>query len=217
MRHCLYLILVVLFVAPQAHAQQKGKPIPVLFISDEVIMNEDLPEHEQFFTLFKNKYIRYTPPKFAPQFIPIQQKGLTASGVLQVMPDILKHRPHVAVVALGFAEARQGVDTDLIYNGLEQLVETLKRNYMYVILLGTRAPEEADLGYASRFNNMYAEIAQRQQVAFYPDIYANLRRERDTFIPGTYTPTKYGVNYAMSAMAPWLDNVTSAITRRYQP
>lgn len=189
--------------------------MPVLVITDEVVLNEELPENEQFLSLYKGVFARYISNRISPSFVPIQQEGLTASSVLQIMPDILKHRPHVAFIALGFSEARQGVDPDLIYNGLEQLIEVLKQNHVYVILAGARAPDTAELAYATRFNNMYSEIANRQQVAFYPDIFMNLRDQRDTFVAGSYVPTQYGINYAVGQLDPFMKQILNALSKRY--
>ena len=211
-----YLYAWIMFVAmalnSQAYAVQE---IPVLFLSDEVVLNDELEYDETFLERFRLTFNRYLPNTVTTRFIPVQAKGMTASSVLQVMPEILEHRPHVAVVALGYSEARQGVDSLLIYNGIEQLIETLKQHHVYVIMLGARAPDSAPLSYQAQVNNMYAEIAKRQNVFLYPDVYYGLRQHRDMFVTGTSLPTKYGIAMAIQQMEPHIKAIGNQLGKRY--
>jgi acyl-CoA thioesterase I len=93
--------------------------------------------------------------------------GDTTAGGLARVDFSVRDDTDVAVVALGGNDLLQGVSTDQVRRNLDQIITRLKGRGMTVVLAGMRAPPQFG-AYAAEFDALYADLARKHDVAFYP-------------------------------------------------
>lgn len=94
--------------------------------------------------------------------------GDTAASGASRIASILAEKPTIAVVEFGHSDALKGIDPNVTYKALDQMLSTLTYNNIYVMLVGFKAPDNLDLAQAARYNSMFPELASRYKVAYLP-------------------------------------------------
>lgn len=92
--------------------------------------------------------------------------GDTAASGASRIASILELKPLIVVIAFGMSDAQKGIDPNVTYKALDQMLSTLTYNNIYVILCGFKAPDSMSLAEAARFNSLYPELADRYKVAY---------------------------------------------------
>lgn len=130
--------------------------------------------------------------------------GDTAATGLARLSSILLEKPTVVVLAFGPNDALHGVDPNIIYNALDQMLQTLTYNNIYVMLVGMKAPDSANIEYAARFNSMYPELVKRYKVAFIPDLLAGVQGDWTKLQFDGIHPNEEGMKVIAQTLAPSL-------------
>jgi len=94
--------------------------------------------------------------------------GDTAASGASRIASILELKPLIVVVAFGMSDAQKGIDPNVTYKAIDQMLSNLTYNNIYVILAGFKAPDNMNLAEASRFNSLFPELANRYKVAYLP-------------------------------------------------
>lgn len=77
-------------------------------------------------------------------------------------------KPDAAIIELGGNDALQDVDPTLTAANLDGILSQLRKHNIPVLLTGMRAPPDMDADYARRFDAIYAHLAKKHRVMFYP-------------------------------------------------
>lgn len=172
------LVCLTLAFAPPAQAQlkfettkhkMKGVTLKVVFFGDRITAGYGL---ESEYTL-PNRVMARIAKRFREIDIDVVNAGVvkdTATSALRRLPSILAEKPHIVVVQLGVNDGRQGIDPSVTSSAMDQIINTLTYNDIYVLLVGTKAPPSKGIAYCSRFNTLFPELAKRYGVAYYPDV-----------------------------------------------
>lgn len=77
-------------------------------------------------------------------------------------------KPDAAIVELGGNDALQVVDPSITAANLDGILSELRKHNIPTLLTGMRAPPEMDADYVQRFDAVYAPLAKKHRVMFYP-------------------------------------------------
>jgi acyl-CoA thioesterase I len=94
--------------------------------------------------------------------------GDTSAGGLRRVPWVLRARPDIAIVALGANDGLRGQSVEALAANLTEIVERLRAGGAQVLLAGMRVPPNYGADFARAFARVFADVAQRAQVAFMP-------------------------------------------------
>jgi acyl-CoA thioesterase I len=94
--------------------------------------------------------------------------GDTSAGGLRRVPWVLRARPDIAIVALGANDGLRGQSIEALAANLTEIVERLRAGGAQVLLAGMRVPPNYGADFARAFARVFADVAQRAQVAFMP-------------------------------------------------
>ncbi len=82
--------------------------------------------------------------------------------------DVLAQKPEIAVVEFGGNDGLRGLPISDTEANLDNIVRTLKRAGVRVVLAGITLPPDYGEDYIRQFDAMYSEIAKRYSVPMLP-------------------------------------------------
>jgi acyl-CoA thioesterase I len=95
--------------------------------------------------------------------------GETTSGGRSRLPALLAlHRPQTVLIELGGNDALRGLPLNMTRDNLLTMVKASKAAGASVVLTGMQLPPNYGRSYSEQFFNLYAEIAQAENVALVP-------------------------------------------------
>jgi acyl-CoA thioesterase-1 len=103
------------------------------------------------------------------QIINASVSGETSSGGLQRLPHLLAaHAPAVVLLELGANDGLRGLPLQTVHDNLAQMITLARDAGARVLLIGIRLPPNYGPRYGNGFADMYAQLAQAQQVPWVP-------------------------------------------------
>jgi acyl-CoA thioesterase-1 len=121
--------------------------------------------------------------------------GETSGSAAALLPQVLAWKPNMAIVAVGGTDIEHNLDPNVTWNSLEQILQVLRRNGIYTMVIGFESPVDAPMSYSQRFQRMYQDLAARYQAVYIPDLLAGfgddwkLRRFENPY------PSQEGMTY----------------------
>jgi acyl-CoA thioesterase-1 len=95
--------------------------------------------------------------------------GETSGGGLERLPRALQlHKPSLVILELGANDGLRGLPVPETHANLESMVALARAAGAQVLLIGMRMPPNYGPRYTSGFSQMFADIAQREHLAFVP-------------------------------------------------
>lgn len=172
-------IVLCLFHATHAQAQRtkdQFREHKIVIYGDSFTAGDGLP-HEESYPMVLRGLIN---EKFNHDRIEVVNAGIsgdTAATGLRRVSSILAEKPTIVVVAFGPEDAMRSIEPNITYNALDQMLQTLTYNNIYVLLLGMQASGASDIEFATRFNALFLQLAKRYQVAFVPNFLKGVQKD----------------------------------------
>lgn len=94
--------------------------------------------------------------------------GDTTSGGLSRLNWSVGDDVDGVILELGANDALRGIPVEVTRKNLDAMIRQLKMRDIDVLLTGMMAPPNMGEAYGSAFNAIYAELAEKHDVAFYP-------------------------------------------------
>ena len=94
--------------------------------------------------------------------------GDTSAGGLSRIDWALTDKPDLVIVALGANDALRGLDPEETKKNLAATLEKILSRDTRVLLAGMKAPRNMGPDYYSKFDPLYAELAEQYKVSLYP-------------------------------------------------
>ncbi len=95
--------------------------------------------------------------------------GETTTGGVTRLPRLLqKHQPKLVIIELGANDGLRGTPLMIVEKNLSTLISTAKQSGADILLLGMRLPPNYGRRYTEGFYQMFARVAERHEVSFYP-------------------------------------------------
>jgi acyl-CoA thioesterase-1 len=94
--------------------------------------------------------------------------GDTAAAGLARLNWALPDDASAVIIELGANDALQGLDPQATKAVLEKIITEVKARGLLILLAGMEAPPNMGKDYATAFRALYADLAQRYDLVFYP-------------------------------------------------
>jgi acyl-CoA thioesterase-1 len=128
--------------------------------------------------------------------------GDTSTGGLARLDWAVDEAADAVIVELGANDALRGVDPGETRRALGEILERLTGRGVAVLLAGMRAPPNMGPDYAAQFDPIYAELAARHGVAFYPFFLDGVAGELGLNQEDGMHPNADGVAHIVEAILP---------------
>jgi acyl-CoA thioesterase-1 len=116
--------------------------------------------------------------------------GDTTAGGLARLPALLgQHAPDLVILELGGNDGLRGLPPDNMQQNLTAMVEQSRAAGADVILLGMRIPPNYGVRYTQAFEQVYRQIADRQQVPLVPFLLEGFADQPELFLNDGIHPT----------------------------
>jgi len=95
--------------------------------------------------------------------------GDTTSGGLNRLNWLLENKKlDIVILCLGANDMLRGINTDLIKQNLNNILEILREKNIKILLAGMLSQETYGNKYKNKFDEIYPELASKHKVAFLP-------------------------------------------------
>jgi len=105
----------------------------------------------------------------------------TDGGVRRLPEDLKRHKPDMVVIELGCNDALRGQPLAKIRSNLEQLIRLVRQARAEPVLVGLMIPPNYGIEYAAGFQQLYADVARKEKVAFVPFLLAGIAENPELF------------------------------------
>lgn len=158
----LQILLLVIALVPPAHAQGGV----VLVLGDSLSSAYGLDVDSGWVQLLQK---RLDARDVGYRVVNASISGDTTKGGAARLPSALeKHAPDVVVVELGGNDGLRGLPLSETRENLERIIVDARKSGARVLLLGMRLPPNYGPAYTDAFHAIYADLAERYEVARVP-------------------------------------------------
>lgn len=157
------LLLMVCFLLWGAAAQ--AAPV-VLVFGDSLSASYGIPANEGWVSLLEQR-IHQKKPGY--RLVNASISGETTSGGRYRIEQLLaEHRPAVVILELGVNDGLRGLPLDAAASNLNAIIAACRNRKARVLLIGMRLPPNYGTAYATKFQAIYQQAAQRHKIPFLP-------------------------------------------------
>jgi acyl-CoA thioesterase-1 len=165
----LYLFLVLTFVINIASAENSTPKI--LVMGDSLSAGYGIDLQQGWVSLlqeditFKNHW----------RIINASVSGETSTGGRERLSALLKqHQPQIVLLELGGNDGLRGQPLKILLDNLQNMIDASKAAGAKVILAGMQIPPNYGARYARQFQNLYVELAEKNDAALIPFLLAGV-------------------------------------------
>jgi len=133
--------------------------------------------------------------------------GDTAAAALARLDWALPDDASAVIIELGGNDALQGIPPEGTKAALEKIIERLQARGLPILLAGMEAPPNMGKDYAEAFRALYADLAQRYDVIFYPFFLEGAALNDDLIQADGIHPNAKGVAAIVERMLPKVDEL----------
>ncbi|MEO5606894.1 MAG: arylesterase [Polaromonas sp.] len=151
----------------QTQAQAKTSSAPViLIVGDSLSAEYGLKRGTGWVPLLEKQL---ASEKKNARVVNASISGDTTSGGRSRLPALLaQHKPATVVIELGGNDALRGLPLDMSEKNLSAMTQAAKQTGAKVLLVGMQVPPNYGSAYAARFEQLFTQVAQAENVALVP-------------------------------------------------
>ncbi|NZA25614.1 arylesterase [Luteimonas sp. SJ-92] len=133
----------------------------------------------------------------------------SAGGSSRIVPELMRHRPDVVVIALGANDGLRGLPIREMRRNLARMIGASQHVGAGVLLVGMRMPPNLGGDYTGRFEALYRELADFFEVPLLPFLLEPIALDRQAFQDDNLHPTVQAQarlrDHVRAALEPLLD------------
>jgi acyl-CoA thioesterase I len=137
--------------------------------------------------------------------------GDTTTGGLDRLDWSVPDGTDGVILELGANDMLRGTDPAVTAKTLAAIVERLKARNIPVLLAGMKAARNLGPDYAARFDAIYPELAQRENLVLYPFFLEGVATDRGLSQPDGLHPTAKGVETIVKGILPTVETFLDRI------
>jgi acyl-CoA thioesterase-1 len=118
--------------------------------------------------------------------------GATTKDAVASLPVILRLQPEIVIVEFGGNDGLRGLPTTSTRANLDQVLTTLEKAHIKVLLAGITLPPDYGPDYIHSFEAVFREMAEKHHPIFVPMIYKDLAHVPDAIQSDGIHPTAKG-------------------------
>ncbi|NNJ90445.1 MAG: arylesterase [Gammaproteobacteria bacterium] len=189
------LFLTLVLIHPVFAAE---KTSTILVMGDSLSAGYGLKPEEGWVNLLR---LRLQQQNLNYRVINASITGDTTQGGLARLPKALqREKPDIFILELGANDGLRGFDISLTRNNLNHMVELAHAGNAKVLLLGIQLPANYGRSFREKFRQIFADVANQQQIAFVPFFLKGVAETRDLMQAD-------GIHPAAEAQPVILDNI----------
>jgi acyl-CoA thioesterase-1 len=219
------VVLASVLLQPQALAVSKQwnpenrsfrkEPIKILFFGDTILSGYGLPDNQDSAPSIISRKLEQNYYFDNPLlFKDLSHPGMTTANAVTRIKEAINLKPDIVVLALGTADAMQGVDPDIIFNNLDTILGDLQRSGIYTLLVGLQAPLNTGYNYISKFNAVYGKLSQRYPLTFMPFLRAGVAGDRMLLREDGIHPNAHGHEVIAANLSQYLHRMGKSIEQQ---
>jgi acyl-CoA thioesterase-1 len=189
-------------------ALAQDKPVQLVLLGDSLTAGFGLPAAQAF----PAKLGRALKDKgLAVDIADAGVSGDTASGGLARLDWSVAEGTQAVIVELGANDALRGIDPKVTRAALDKILSRLKARNIEILVAGMQAPRNLGAAYASGFDGIYSDLAQKHGALLYPFFLDGVvgdakLNQRDGIHPGAA-----GVDIIVDRMLPKVEELIARV------
>ncbi|PIR37377.1 MAG: hypothetical protein COV35_09795 [Alphaproteobacteria bacterium CG11_big_fil_rev_8_21_14_0_20_39_49] len=213
MKHLvIFFVLLILFDTTAAYSQEsdasarsknKENVVKVIVFGDSLVAGFGLGEEHTFKKALERKLesvgydiVRVLDGTFT---------GLTTQLALERVQIVLDFNPDIVILALGSNDAFSKKNPQDTYSNLANILQTLQRNNVKILLTGVKLPKGAHPQYQDKFQSMYEYLADKYKIELYPNILKDIAGNTDLTLADKIHPNQAGMETIVNNVYPHLE------------
>jgi len=166
MRH--FPLIIVLFCSiAVTHFAQADSPV-ILILGDSISAAYGIDSDQGWGRLLQQ---RLQQQGYQYRVINASISGDTTSNGLARLPGLLKkHRPRIAIIALGGNDGLRGLPLPQMQKNLGDIITLCRQSGSQVVLAGIRLPPNYGAAFNQRFARVYSDLARHYTVTLQPQL-----------------------------------------------
>lgn len=209
----LLMLLICGFSASDASAAKKI-PVKIIIFGDSIVAGYGLsnPQKDGLIPKLSTAVTQANQADYVT-VVGMGVSGDTTSSALGRLPALITARPDIVMVALGGNDVLRGIDPDITYNNLDIILNELERNGIYTLLAGMKAPPSMGEEFATKFNRLFAKLAEQHRAVFYPFLLESVASLPQFNQRDGIHPNPAGVDIIAGRIGPILANMARTLEK----
>lgn len=188
------LIFVIYLFSFPVHAQGKT----ILILGDSISASYGIPVEDGWVSLLEQRLVRQN---MKYKVVNASISGETTLGVKTRLDKLLnKYSSEIVVIELGGNDGLRGFPLSEIEQNLSDIVNTIKKNGVTVLLVPMQLPPNYGAAYNQRFMSIYKSVSEKQNINMSTFILNDIAQHSELMQADGLHPTK-------EAQAMMLDNL----------
>jgi acyl-CoA thioesterase I len=188
------LIFVIYLFSFSVHAQGKT----ILILGDSISASYGIPVEDGWVSLLEQRLVRQN---MKYKVVNASISGETTLGVKTRLDKLLnKYSSEIVVIELGGNDGLRGFPLSEIEQNLSDIVNTIKKNGVTVLLVPMQLPPNYGAAYNQRFMSIYKSVSEKQNINMSTFILNDIAQHSELMQADGLHPTK-------EAQAMMLDNL----------
>lgn len=175
----------------QSATQKTSEPRVIVVLGDSLTAGYGLDRAQAYPTLLQQ---RINAAGWNFTVFNAGQSGDTTAGGLRRIDWLLQRRIDVLILALGANDGLRGIDLNVTKSNLQTMIDRAKGKYpnIRIVLAGMAMPPNMGKDYVSRFQAVYSELAETNQVSLIPFLLEGVAGRPDSNQDDMMHPTAEG-------------------------
>jgi acyl-CoA thioesterase-1 len=201
--------LAAVFAAPAA--AQNAAPLKIVAFGDSLTAGYGLPAQDTFPARLQAAL------KAKGHNVEIENAGVsgdTASGGLSRLDWSIPDGTDAVIVELGANDMLRGVEPKVTRQALDEILARLKGRNIAVLLCGMRAAPNMGADYARDFEAIFADLANKYDVVFYPFFLDGVATQAKLALRDGMHPNAAGVEAIVEGILPKAEELVARVRKR---
>jgi len=179
---------------------------------DSLSAGYHLPQKDSFYAQLEGAL---QSKGYAIRVLNASKSGETTAGGLRKIPTLLAQKPDGVILELGVNDSHKNTPIATTQNNLKQMIETLQKGQIPVLLAGMKAFPFTPKSYQNQFEEMYRDLASTYHLDFYPffmegifdsEHVLNPKMQNDYLLPHDFHPNDRGISIMVQGILPTVEH-----------
>ncbi len=209
--HALLLIGSVAITALPGISAAQGAPVRVVALGDSLTAGYGLPPSEAFPAQLE------VALKARGHDVVVENAGVSGDTATQGLARLdwsVPQGTQAVIVALGANDMLRGLPPEVTRTALNNIVVRLKARGLPVLVSGMRAAPNLGESYRARFDAIYPELAEKQQVRLHPFFLEGVAGSPNLNQPDGLHPTGKGVARMVEGILPDVEQLVEEARKK---
>lgn len=206
------LVLVLLLILSLPTGAARAETITLLGFGDSLMAGYGLPRQDTFPTVLEASL---RAKGHDVRVVNAGVSGDTSAGGVSRLNWSLSSAPDGVILELGANDGLRGVPTEETRRNLDTILAMLADQDIPVLFTGMLAPPNFGREYAEAFKALFADLAKRHDVVFYPFFLDGVAAEADLNQADGIHPNAAGVRVLVRRILPSVEALIERVRARH--